>query len=166
MIQAAFQHANSTRTIDEKGDGYDVVLEAICGDCFKPCYDNLARGGKMVVFGSASYMPSGNSPNWFSLAGKYLSRPSVDPANLVTDNKSILGFNLIWMTDRVKLMTREIQNMMRLLSDENGNLNFRPHVGRTFEMNEMLDALKFLQCGQSIGKVVVRIDHGRFNREA
>ena len=63
-------------------------------------------------------------------------------------------------------MTREIQNMMRLLSDDNGNLNFRSHMGRMFEMNEMLDALKFLQCGQSIGKVVVRIDHGRFNREA
>jgi NADPH:quinone reductase-like Zn-dependent oxidoreductase len=38
-------------------------------------------------------------------------------------------------------------------------LGIRPVIDRTFEMHHIVEALKYLESGQHVGKVVVRVSH-------
>jgi alcohol dehydrogenase len=68
---------------------------------------------------------------------------------LIETNKSILGFNLIWLYENVELF----KDMLSKLSD----LNLKaPYVGRVFSFNELKDAVKVFKAGGTTGKVVVK----------
>lgn len=42
-------------------EGFDIVLDAVSGEYFQPSYDAMARGGRHVIFGAASWTPTGNT---------------------------------------------------------------------------------------------------------
>lgn len=115
----------------------------------------LSRGGRYVIYGAAHYMSAcGDKPNWLMLGWKYLQRPKLDPMQLVTDNRSVMGFNLIWMWDKLDEMEEMLSDMMTL-----GGPWQPPHVGKVFDFCDVSSALRFLQSGRSIGKVVLKVKH-------
>lgn len=163
-------------------EGFDCVLDAIQGDYFYPGYEMLSRGGRYVVYGAASMTPPGDSPNWLALAWKYLRRPSLDPLKMMSGNKSVMvkflllhlyiciivqpilpleeyeysivftytlqAFNLIWMFDKAEKLEVLFQELSSLNLDA-------PFVGETFEFENADAALRSLQSGLTVGKVVV-----------
>jgi alcohol dehydrogenase len=106
--------------------------------------------GRMVVYGSASFATHGNKPNYLKMGWKYLKRPKIDPLRLPTQNKSLMGFNLIYLyeqTDMLHQMLRELQA-----------LELEPqHVGHIFSFSEMNAAIRLFQRGETVGKVVVNV---------
>ena len=75
----------------------------------------------------------------------------MDPTSLPGENKSVMGFNLIWMFDKVA----ELGEMLRDL----GGLGLpAPAVGARFTFDELPDALRKFQTGQTTGKVVVVVE--------
>lgn len=79
-------------------DGFDCIIDAVAGYYFKPGYESLTRGGRHVVYGASSFTPTGDKPNWLSLAWKYIRRPVVDPMEMMSDNKSVMvreNYNLL-----------------------------------------------------------------------
>ncbi|EQA45645.1 oxidoreductase, zinc-binding dehydrogenase family protein [Leptospira broomii serovar Hurstbridge str. 5399] len=130
------------------GRELNLVLECIGGRIFQDSYQALAPMGRMIVYGSASFMSQGDRVNWPSLAWKYLTRPKVDPMEMVSDNKAIMGFNLIWLYDRVNELSQHIKDMIKL------NLE-PPHIGGVYSFVELPEAVKYFQTGQSTGKIVV-----------
>ena len=93
-------------------------------------------------------MSQSSRPNYFKILYKYLTRPKVDPLSLSNTNKSIMGFNLIYLWDRpdkLQVMIKEVFNM---------NLK-KPHIGKIFSFKNLMEALRYFQSGRSIGKVVV-----------
>lgn len=129
-------------------EGFDCVLDAIQGDYFYPGYEMMVHGGRYVVYGAASMTPPGDSPNWLTLAWKYLRRPVLDPLKMMSENKSIMAFNLIWMFDKVEKLESLFQELQSL------NLS-APLVGQTFDFENAQAALKKLQSGSTIGKVII-----------
>lgn len=93
---------------------------------------------------------------WLSLVPGYLSRPRVDPGLLCATNRAVIGFNLIWLTERHELLTRELDDM----TSRGGLLRRPPPVGRTFGFGELPQALDYLRSGANVGKVVVTVDTG------
>ena len=89
------------------GRPLNLVMDSIGGKIFKTGYDLLASQGRVVVYGSARYGGTGDSPNWISLAYKYLFRPRIDPQKMIEQNKGILGFNLIWLYEQKELMKQD-----------------------------------------------------------
>jgi hypothetical protein len=74
------------------------MISALCArPALEGGWDNLARGGRYVVFGAADLTPAGDLGvlGWIALAWKYIRRPFVDPMNLPGDNKSVTGLELI-----------------------------------------------------------------------
>lgn len=71
-------------------EGFDCIIDAVAGEYFKPGYESLARAGRHVVYGAASFTPTGDKPNWLTLAWKYIRRPVIDPMEMMTDNKSVM----------------------------------------------------------------------------
>ena len=51
QLQSALQAVNR--------DGFDIVLDAVAGEFFRPSYEAMARGGRHVVFGAANWTPTG-----------------------------------------------------------------------------------------------------------
>jgi alcohol dehydrogenase len=128
----------------------NLVLECIGGRVFRQSYELLAPMGRIVTYGSAAFTSHGASPSWIRLILPYLFRPRIDPLRMPSDNKSVMGFNLIWLYERAELMHR--------MMDEIQSLNLpRPLVGHLFPFDQLTDALKLFQSGLTSGKVVVRV---------
>ncbi len=128
----------------------NIVLESIGGKIFKDSFDILSPTGRIIIYGGAQFMSHSSRPNYPKLLFQLFTRPKVDPLSLSDTNRSLMGFNLIYLWDKPEEMKRMITNIL------NFNLK-KPYVGSTFSFDELPDALKLFQSGKTIGKVVVRI---------
>lgn len=131
--------------------GFDLVFDAIAGPYFQPGYDRLLPEGRVVVYGAADFMPHGTRVNWLRLATRYLRRPRIDPLEMVSANRSVVGFNLIWLWDRAEQLTGAYDALETLIP-------LPPLVGRRFAFADAPAAMRYLQSGESIGKVVLEND--------
>lgn len=131
-------------------EGFDLVLDAVAGPYFRPAYRRLSPGGRLVLFGAANLMPAGDRPNYMKLIWRYLARPRLDPLNMIAENRSLMAFNLIWLWNRYDLLAEMYDQAAQALPDP-------PHVGRVFEFGEAVQALRFLQSGKSVGKVILQV---------
>lgn len=127
-----------------------LIMECIGGKILEQGFDILAPQGRMIVYGSARYGSVGNRPNYLKLLYYYLTRPKIDPQKMPEHNKSVMGFNLIWLYHRAELMHQLLGELSELSLG-------KPHVGHTFEFPELKDAILKFQTGKTIGKVVVKI---------
>ncbi|NDK55668.1 alcohol dehydrogenase catalytic domain-containing protein [Pontibacter fetidus] len=129
----------------------NLILECIGGKVLAQGWKALAPMGRMVVYGNASFTSHTAKPNYLSLIWKYLWRPKIDPLRLPTENKSLMGFNLIYLyeqTDRMLGLLHELQA-----------LDLKPqHIGHTFPFSQMHEAIHLFQQGKTVGKVVVTLD--------
>jgi alcohol dehydrogenase len=130
--------------------GLDLVFDAVAGPFFQPAYRRLSREGRLVVYGAADFMPRGPRVNYLGLALRYLRRPRLDPLRMVSDNRSVMGFNLIWLWDRATRLSQAYDEIEGLIAAP-------PFVGRSFPFAEAPAALRCLQSGESIGKVVLEV---------
>ncbi len=133
------------------GRPLNLVMECIGGKIFKAAYKQLAQMGRMIVYGSARYASPGNRPNYPKMIYQFMTRPKIDPQKMIEENKSIMGFNLIWLYDRVELMHQVLEEVSKL------DLG-KPHIGHEFAFDELVEAMKLFQTGKTIGKVVVNIE--------
>ncbi len=127
----------------------NIVLESIGGKIFSESFKALAPSGRIIIYGGAQFMSHSSRPNYLNVLYKFLTRPKVDPLSLSNINKSVMGFNLIYLWDRpddLKRMSEKILSM---------NLE-KPFIGKEFSFNNLINALKYFQSGNSIGKVIVK----------
>lgn len=131
--------------------GLDLVLDSVAGDFFQPGFELLNPGGRYVIFGSAQFMPNGIRPNYFKLAWQYFKRPRLDPLSMISQNRAVLGFNLIWLWDKID----ELKPLFGSLK----SLKLRPpHVDRIYRFDQAKEAVQFFQSGKSVGKVIISGD--------
>lgn len=144
-------------------EGYDVVMDSLAGKYFQGAYDAMARGGRHVLFGAAVYTPSGDlgtvwwSPNfWLRIVPTFLKRPKMDVQQMIGENKAVMGFNLIWLTDgksEPKKLGQLIDDMMAPAVRWTA-----PIVGKEFSFDETIEAMRYFKSGKSVGKVVINVD--------
>ncbi len=128
--------------------GFDLILDAVAGEYFQPACTRLQPAGRMILFGVATMMTGRGRPNYLKLAWRYLTRPRLDPIEMISDNRNFMAFNLIWLWDRIDELGRLYDELLAL------NLP-APHVGRRFAFEDAHAALEYFQSGQSVGKVVL-----------
>ena len=133
------------------GKYLDIVLESIGGKIFKGCLSQLAPGGRLITYGAAEYASKRNIPDYGKILIKYLTRPKIDPLKLTNMNRSVMGFNLIWLWNDVENLRRMIKSIEEL------NLG-KPYIGKVFSFDELIAALMYLKSGVSVGKVVVNLN--------
>jgi NADPH:quinone reductase-like Zn-dependent oxidoreductase len=131
-----------------KGRSLNLIMDCIGGTIFKTGYRLLAPQGRVVVYGSARYTTQGSKPNFLKLALMYWRRPKVDPQTMINFNKSIMGFNLIYLYEKAGLMEKLLKEMNELQLD-------KPVVGHTYPFEKLHEAIYFFQTGKTVGKVVL-----------
>lgn len=127
-----------------------LIMECIGGAVLKEGYEQLAPQGRMVVYGSARYAGVGKRPNYFKLLYQHFTRPKIDPQMMIQNNRAVLGFNLIWLYEKADLM-QQLLKEMEVLGIE------KPHIGHTFNFDQMHEAIALFQSGKTVGKVVVNL---------
>ncbi|WPP50020.1 alcohol dehydrogenase catalytic domain-containing protein [Catalinimonas niigatensis] len=134
-----------------KDRSLNLIMECIGGKILKQGWEIMAPMGRMVVYGSASFTSHGYRPDYPRLIWKYLRRPKIDPMSLPTQNKSLMGFNLIYLYEQT--------DMMHQLLDELQALDLKPqYVGHVYGFEAMHEAIRLFQQGKTVGKVVVKVE--------
>ncbi|MBT8387154.1 MAG: zinc-binding dehydrogenase [Ignavibacteria bacterium] len=128
----------------------NIVLESVGGKIFADSFNQLSPRGRIIIYGSAQFMSRSSRPNYFKLLYKFLTRPKIDPLSLTDKNRSVMGFNLIYLWNKPDEMKRFIKIILGM------NLR-KPYVGNIFTFYKLPDALKLFQSGKTIGKVVVKV---------
>jgi synaptic vesicle membrane protein VAT-1 len=131
-------------------DGLDCVLDAVLGPTFRPAFERLRPEGRYVLYGAADFMSQASRPNYLALGWRYLRRPRLDPLAMISANRSMMAFNLIWLWERAERLPEGYAALERLLPRP-------PHVGARFPFDQALAAMRQLQGGKTIGKVVLRV---------
>ncbi len=80
-------------------------------------------------------MSHSSRPNYLNVFYKFLTRPKVDPLALSNINKSVMGFNLIYLWDRPDELKRMSEKILSMNLD-------KPYIGKEFSFHNLIKALK------------------------
>jgi NADPH:quinone reductase-like Zn-dependent oxidoreductase len=131
--------------------GFDVVFDAVLGDWFRPAFERLAPEGRYVLYGAADFMPTGRRRGWTRLAYRWLRRPRLDPLEMISENRGLLAFNLIWLWESVERVPAAYAALAALELPA-------PHIGARYPFGAAREALSELKAGQTVGKSVLVVD--------
>ncbi|TGN17200.1 synaptic vesicle VAT-1 family membrane protein [Leptospira idonii] len=132
------------------GKRLDLVLECTGGRYFQDSYELLSPMGRLITYGSAVFTPGSSHRNWFQLAYHYLRRPKIDPLSMISENKSVMGFNLIWLWNEIDVLKKHFASL--------NELHLAPQrIGEEFSFDDFNLALEKFRSGKTIGKVVVTL---------
>jgi synaptic vesicle membrane protein VAT-1 len=134
------------------GRGVDVVLDPIGGRSFSDSYRLLAPLGRMVIFG-LSAAATGERRNWLHAIRAWMLSTKFDPMSLIHRNRGVFGLNLGHLWDE----RRQLAPVMAMLVSEFSAGRLRPVVARTFPLERVADAHRFIQARQNIGKVILTV---------
>ncbi len=132
------------------GRDLNLVMDSIGGGIFKDSFVQLASQGRIVVYGSARYTTYGSKVNMIKLLYQYLKRPKIDPQSMINYNKSIMGFNLIYLYEQADLMQALVSKLQDMYLP-------KPEVGHTFNFKSLHEAVYLFQSGKTKGKVVLQV---------
>ena len=141
LIDAGAHHVVATEEEDlVEGDEDNrwsrcaVVLDPVGGPSFEPLTESMARGGILLQYGALSGEPTPFP--LFSVLGKSLTLKGYLYSEIVSDDAAL---------DRAKAFI--------VAGLESGAL--KPRIARTFPLDAIQDAHRFLESNDQIGKVVV-----------
>lgn len=101
----------------------------------------------------AGFTPTGPRAWWPALALEWLRQPRFSPLSMLPDNKTVSGFNLVYMFQEEEMTRRVLPDLL----DEWHAGKLRVHVDRTFPFAEAGAAQEYLRRRASVGKVVLAV---------
>jgi NADPH:quinone reductase-like Zn-dependent oxidoreductase len=132
-----------------RGRGVDIVLDPIGGASFGASYRMLAPLGRLVMLGLSSM--SGEKRNAWRVLRSWWSMKAFDPLSLINRNRGVFGLNVGHLWEE----RRQLKPLMELLLTELSAGRLEPIVARTFPLERVADAHRFIQNRSNIGKVVL-----------
>ncbi|MBP1690940.1 MAG: Synaptic vesicle rane protein [Bacteroidetes bacterium] len=135
------------------GYGVDVVMDSVGGEVFKKSWHLLAPMGRYLMLGVSSMTTADGNLTRTMIADAYEQMKPIFPPSLIHTNKGIFGFNLGLITGRERYFEQAATELLTWY--KLGVI--RPLVGKVFPFGQIVEAHRYLQNRQSIGKVVVSI---------
>jgi NADPH:quinone reductase-like Zn-dependent oxidoreductase len=132
-----------------RGRGVDVILDPIGGPSFGASYRMLAPLGRLVMLGISS-MSGDKRRAWRVLRSWWAMKP-FDALSLINRNRGVFGLNVGHLWEE----RRQLQPLMDLIMTELSAERLVPVVARTFPLERVADAHRFIQDRSNIGKVVL-----------
>ncbi len=134
------------------GGGADVVMDAVGGRLFRRLWGRLGAGGRYVIYGFAAASGARGIAKW-TAARELLSMGLLPPFALVQSCRTLIGFNLSLLPDRMGELRRAAAELLD--SWKNGRI--RPLLGPRFPFEGLPDAHRALAGRGTTGKVVVTV---------
>lgn len=153
VINYSTEDFGETIQVKTGGYGIDVVMDSVGGRIFRQGWNLLAPMGRYVLYGFAS-VTGPRRLNPFKAVRELIAVPLLHPPSLVSKNRSLLGFNLYFLSHKTGYWKSIAEELFRLY--HRGVL--RPVIGARFPFEQIAGAQAFLQSRRSFGKVVVTIE--------
>lgn len=155
--ERGYDHALDYRTGDwvaevldlTDGRGVDLVLDPIGGKHWGRSFDVLAPTGRLVVLGFSAMAGGGKLGQ--IREGLRVPWLRFNPISLMNRNHGVLGVNIAHLWRLGDEVARWARRLLRYY--EQGQI--RPHVDRTFPLEEAAEAHRYIESRQSVGKVVL-----------
>lgn len=137
--------------------GFDLVLDANGVTTLKASHAHLAPGGRLVVYGFHGMLGRARADGasgrvrWLRLLWAWLRTPRFDPLRLVTENRSVMGFNLSFLAERQELLRGGLDTLMAWA----GAGEIAPLTVTAYPFERVADAHRALESGRTTGKLVL-----------
>jgi NADPH:quinone reductase-like Zn-dependent oxidoreductase len=147
-----YRHANVADEVRKltRGRGVDVILDPIGGRSFTESYRMLAPLGRLVIFGLSAAAPR-ESRSWWQAFKTWQTTPRFDPLSMINRNRGVFGLHVGHLWDE----RPQLAPLMDMLVNELTAGRISPVVARTFSLDRVADAHRFVQSRSNIGKVVL-----------
>ena len=132
------------------GKGVEMVLDPIGGKNWKKSYKALRSTGRLGLFGVSTVTDS-TMGRLFQFIKLVAQTPRYNPLRLMNANKSVFGVNLGHMWNERDKLGGWMQEILQGV--EQGWV--RPHVDRTFALEQAGEAHAYIEARKNIGKVVL-----------
>ncbi|MFT3926872.1 MAG: zinc-binding dehydrogenase [Myxococcales bacterium] len=135
-----------------QGQGIDHVLDSLGGEALRKGYRALKPGGHAVTIGAAQVAPAERTPWQVLKAGAELVRGGVfHPFQLIEDNKSIAGVQVLLLWNDVPLMQAAMREILQLARAS----VIKPHVDRIVPLERAAEAHVLLESRKTRGKLLL-----------
>jgi NADPH2:quinone reductase len=132
--------------------GADVVMDSVGGEVFRKSWQLLAQMGRYILYGISSVTGKG-ALSRLKVAAAFSSMRPIFPPNLIGANKGIFGFNLGTLTGKEKYFKSAVDEFIGWY----GKGRLKTFIGKVFPFEQIVEAHRYLQTRQSVGKVVVLV---------
>jgi NADPH:quinone reductase-like Zn-dependent oxidoreductase len=134
-------------------DGYDLIFDANGPETLAQSYAYLKPTGKLLVYGFHSLLPKqGGRINYLKAAFGLLRTPRFNPLSMISENKGVVAFNLSFLFARTDLLQAAVKDLTTWV--EAGDIRV-PKV-RSFALEDVAQAHRALESGETTGKLVLR----------
>src|SRR5215469_11285050 len=133
-----------------QGRGVELIIDPLGGHHWKKSLKALRHTGRLGMFGVSTATVSA-LPGPLRLIQIGLRMPLFNPVGLMNKNRSVFGVNLghLWHE------TRKLRSWMGALLQGVTEGWIRPHVDRTFPLENAGEAHAYIEARRNIGKVVL-----------
>ena len=141
-------------------DGFSIIADPNGVSTLQDSFDHLCPSGRLIAYGFHSNLPMGrdslNPMEWVRMVLKASKMPAFDPMELVTSNKSVMGFNLSFFVNEIEMLEAMYDQIERWMSDVDGK-GALLRVPRVTEMpmDAISEAHQLIQSGKTVGKLVM-----------
>ena len=152
----AVRGPNMWKDIDRAApNGIDSIFDANGVSTLKPGYSRLRFGGRLVVYGFADMFSRGGRPSLPRLAYNWLRMPRFSPLEMTGSNRSVMGFNVVYLTEHMNLAKEGFDAVERWALE--GKLKKPPVTA--YPVEQVAEAHRALESGTTIGKLVLCFAH-------
>ena len=130
--------------------GVDLIIDPIGGKNWEISYRCLNKMGKLIIYGNQNFV-KGKSFNIYTTIKELISMPKYKPMNLMSDNRSIMGYHLGRLEGSEDKIKRAILSLSKLI--ETGHLV--PIIDKIFPFYESNKAHEYIQNRKNFGKVLI-----------
>ena len=132
------------------GKGVDLIIDPVGSNNWKESYKCLAPMGKLVVFGDQNFV-KGTSFSFLRSLKEFYSMPKFRPMDLMSKNKSVMGYHLGRLTGAENKIQRAAATLYDLA--EEGKIT--PVIDKIFSFKETNKAHTYIQERRNFGKVLL-----------
>jgi len=138
-----------------KGEGVDVILDAVGGSQFKKDLEILRSNGRCIGLGASSTIDRSLSKTP-SLMGGVFSMLTLSSIHLMLGSKAFIGVNIKSIADnKPAIVVRAVSELMKLF--ESGELTLESPTEYPWEKID--EAHHLLETRKTTGKIVMIVEH-------
>ena len=130
--------------------GVDLIIDPVGGNNWKISYKCLAPLGKMIVFGDQNFV-KGKKFNFLALIKELFSMPKFRPIDLMSTNKSIMGYHLGRLAGEEDKIQKAAFNLKNLIKKN----KIKPIIDKVFPFTKAPEAHTYIQDRKNFGKVLL-----------
>ena len=132
------------------GKGVDLVIDPIGAKNWKLSYRSLAKMGKLIIYGDQNLVKGDKLKPIVAMKEMY-SMPKYKPMDLMSNNKTVMGYHLGRFNGHEWKVQRSIENLIKLVNDH----DLHPVIDSKFSFEDAPKAHRHIQNRKNFGKVLL-----------